>query len=144
MDVSRDELAARFRDMSDEELQQLVAEGNLTELAIEVATSELHSRGLQVPNGGEERADLATEAPLDLVTVNHQINPLQANVLRACLEAHGIFAYVWGEHLGTANIIFSAATGGVRIQVRSDQVEQAKEVIAAFERGEFALDEDPQ
>jgi hypothetical protein len=143
MEVSRSELAARFRDLSDGELQQLVAEGNLTELAIEVATSELQSRGLQVPTA-TQRTEPSAQEPLDLVTVDRRVNSVEANVLRACLEAHGIFAYVWGEHLGTANIIFSAATGGVRIQVRSDQVEQAKEVIAAFERGEFALDEDPE
>jgi len=143
MEVSRSELAARFRDLSDGELQQLVAEGNLTELAIEAATSELQSRRLPVPTA-TQRTEPSAQEPLDLVTVDRRVNSVQANVLRACLEAHGIFAYVWGEHLGTANIIFSAATGGVRIQVRSDQVEQAKEVIAAFERGEFALDEDPE
>jgi hypothetical protein len=65
-------------------------------------------------------------------------------VLRACLESHGIFAYVWGEHLGIANIFLSSASGGMRVQVRSDQLDQAREVIAAFERGDFALDEDEE
>jgi len=63
-------------------------------------------------------------------------------VLRACLESHGIFAYVWGEHLGVANIFMSIAGGGVRVQVRSDQVDQAREVITAFERGDFALEDE--
>lgn len=81
---------------------------------------------------------------IDLVTVAQFSDPLKANVLRACLDSHGIFAYVWGEHLGVAHIFLSIAGGGVRVQVRSDQVEQAREVIAAFERGDFAIDEEPE
>jgi hypothetical protein len=50
---------------------------------------------------------------------------------------------VWGEHLGIAHIFLSIASGGMRVQVRSDQVEEARKVIAAFERGDFALDEEP-
>jgi len=65
-------------------------------------------------------------------------------LLRACLESHGIFAYVWGEHLGVAHIFMSIAGGGVRVQVRSDQVDQAREVIAAFERGDFAIEDEPE
>ena len=38
----------------------------------------------------------------------------------------------------------SIAGGGVRVQVRSDHVDQAREVIAAFERGDFALDDEEQ
>lgn len=86
----------------------------------------------------------APDDDIDLVTVAQFSNPLKASVLRACLESHGVFAYVWGEHLGVANIFLSIAGGGVRVQVRSDQVDQAREVIAAFERGDFALDEDEQ
>lgn len=87
---------------------------------------------------------LPDQEPLDLVTVAHFTDPLQANVLRACLESHGIFAFLWGEHLGVAHLFLSAATGGMRVQVRSNQVAQAKAVIAAFERGDFALDEDEE
>jgi len=47
-----------------------------------------------------------------------------------------------GEHLGTAHLFLSVASGSMRLQVRRDQVEQARAVIAAFERGDFALGED--
>lgn len=49
-----------------------------------------------------------------------------------------------GEHLGTAYNWLSVASGGVRVQVRQDQVAQAKEIIAAFERGDLAIDENPE
>jgi hypothetical protein len=32
------------------------------------------------------------------------------------------------------------ATGGMRLQVRSDQLQRAREVLAAFERGDYSLD----
>jgi hypothetical protein len=92
----------------------------------------------------DSETDLTKDAPddIDLVTVAILENPINANVLRACLESHGIFACIWGEHLGIANIFLSTASGGIRVQVRSDQVEEARAVIAAFERGDFALEED--
>lgn len=46
MEVSREELAVRFQEMSDEELLKHVRSGDLTPLAVEVATSILNSRGL--------------------------------------------------------------------------------------------------
>jgi hypothetical protein len=96
------------------------------------------------PRMDESKEDLTEPGEdIDLVPVAYFTDPLQANVLRACLESHGIFAYVWGEHLGIAHIFLSIASGGMRVQVRSDQVEEARKVIAAFERGDFALDEEP-
>ena len=81
---------------------------------------------------------------LDLMTVAEFWNPLEANVLRAYLESQGIFVHVWGEHLGVTHIFLSAASGGIRLQVPRDQVADAKEVIAAFERGDFAIEETPE
>ena len=51
---------------------------------------------------------------------------------------------MWPASLRCDREGLAAIPGRMRIQVRSDQVEQAKEVIAAFERGEFALAEDPE
>lgn len=82
---------------------------------------------------------MTEERQTDLVTVAEFWDPLQANLLRACLEAHGIFAYVWGEHLGTGYAFLSVAGGGSRVQVRSDQVAEARELMRAIERGELAI-----
>lgn len=148
MEISRQDLAERFQALSDDVLLDRVHAGTLTPLALEVALDELRSRGIQVIADSdqiEERDESADpDQDVDLVTVARFSNPLEANVLRACLESHGIFAFVWGEHLGTAHIFLSVASGGTRVQVRSDQVDHAKEVIAAFERGDLAIDEEPE
>lgn len=150
MQISEEELKERFRALADDELLSRVQAGTLTPIALAIATAELRSRGMEVPSAlaaadeSDEQVEPDEEQDLDLVTVAQFSNPLQASVLRACLESHGLFVHVWGEHLGVAHIFLSIASGGVRVQVRSDQVAQAKEVIAAFERGDFALDEEPE
>ena len=152
MDISEADLTKHFRELSDAALLEQLRAGTLTPFALEIAEREARSRDLEIPDA--EPVDLDADAgphegdgpdeDVDLVTVAQFANPLKANVLRACLESHGIFAYCWGEHLGVANIFMSIAGGGVRVQVRSDQVDQAREVIAAFERGDFALDDEEQ
>ena len=49
MEVSREELAKRLGEMSDEELLSHLRSGDLTPLAVEVATLTLNSRGLASP-----------------------------------------------------------------------------------------------
>ena len=153
MDVSEADLTKHFRELSDAALLEQLRAGTLTPFALEIAEREARSRQLEVPAAEPADTDAAADdshdsdgpdEDIDLVTVAQFANPLKANVLRACLESHGIFAYCWGEHLGVANIFMSIAGGGVRVQVRSDQVDQAREVIAAFERGDFALDDEEQ
>jgi hypothetical protein len=156
VEISREELAERFRELTDEDLLARVGGGTLTPLALEVGMAELRARGLALPEepvhrvepaDASEAQDDGPGAPpqdLDLVTVAVFWNPLQANVLRACLESHGIFAYVWGEHLGVAHIFMSVASGGMRVQVRSDQLAEARKIMAALERGELAIDESPE
>lgn len=142
MEVTREELRERFREFSDEELLRHFQSGTLTPLATEVAGEALRLRGIEPPSaetvdGTAEPAQENDE--VDLVTVAEYRNPLEANLLRACLESHGIFARVWGEHLATVDIFLSIAGGGSRVQVRSDQVEQARELISAFEQGDLEI-----
>jgi len=154
MEVSRQDLVERFQTLADHVLLARVRAGTLTPLALEVALDELRSRGVEVAaesDAAEEHDESAELDPtsdpdsdVDLVTLARFTNPLEANVLRACLESHGIFAFIWGEHLGTAHHFLSVASGGMRLQVRADQVEQANEVIAAFKRGDLAIDEEPE
>ena len=100
MEVSREELAMRFRDMSDEELLSHLQSRDLTALAHEVATSVLNSRGL---------VSSALPGPAD-----------------ASADSH--------DGPGTLP----------RVQVRSDQVDQARELLAAMKRGDFQLQETTQ
>jgi hypothetical protein len=153
VDVSRDELIIRFRDFSDEELLDRLQAGTLTPLAAEVASAELLSRGIE--SSAATELDAVTESDVGdealavvpqgvLMTVAEFWNPVEATLLRTLLESAGIYVHMWGEHLGVAHTFLSVASGGTKVQVPENQAEQAREIIAAYRRGEFALEEDPE
>lgn len=149
MEVSREDLTKLLENLSDEEVIRHLGSGTLTPLAIEVASDILRSRGVDPPSspGSLDSAEsIAGDdgGGFDLVTVSVQWDPLKANVVRALLESHGIFAHVWGEHLATAHMFLSNAGGGSRVQVRSDQVSEARELVSAFERGELKIPDLPE
>ena len=99
---------------------------------------------LDEPLGAQTWGDEVERSNLDLVTVGRFWNPVDANVLRGCLEANGVDAYVVGEHLGTGYNFLSVASGGTRVQVPADQLVRAQEILAALERGDLAIDEAPE
>ena len=147
MDISREELTTRFRDLSDEDLLSRVRVGALTPLAFEVASIELQSRGIALPvEARDDDGELnnAVDAETELVTVATFWDPIQANLVRGLLETAGIFVHMWGEHLGVAHTFLSVAAGGMKLQVLPGQAAQAKDILKAFERGDFAMKDEPE
>lgn len=78
----------------------------------------------------------------DMTTVARDLTPTDAHMLCACLAAAGVPATVADANLVQANALWSVAVGGAKLRVAADHVDEAKRVIDAFERGEFALDDD--
>jgi hypothetical protein len=143
---SEPELAQRFGETTNKELLNLLRAGTLTPLAVEVASAELRSRGVE-PSPESESAARDNQAGVahgDLVTVGEFWNPIEANLLRSLLQSEGIFVHLWGEHLGVAHTFLSVASGGMKVQVPRNQAAQARELIAAYKRGELALEEDSE
>lgn len=66
----------------------------------------------------------------------------EAELMRSCLMAAGIRASIVDGHVGQAYAVISAAFGGIRVQVAGSQLEAARDVMTAFERGDFQLGED--
>jgi hypothetical protein len=58
-----------------------------------------------------------------------------------CLVAAGIPAVVADDNLVQTDSLLTPALGGVRILAPEAYLERAKEVIDAFNRGDYALDE---
>ena len=114
-------------------------------VAIEVVSTELRARGIEPPVDDSAVHDDAQSVVLagELFTVAEFWNPIEANLLRSLLESEGIFVHMWGEHLGVANPFLSAISGGMKVQVRSSQAAQAQELVAAFNRGELAMEGEP-
>jgi hypothetical protein len=64
-----------------------------------------------------------------LVTLETFSSSWEAHLARACLEAEGIQAIVADEHFYRMYGALSGTLGGVRLQVRSEEVEQAAELL---------------
>jgi len=69
---------------------------------------------------------------------------VQAQQVRAFLEAHGIATHVRGETLRTTYGISVDGIGAVEILVARDRADEARELLARAERGELALDADQE
>ena len=142
---SRDELEQLFRELSDEELIARGSSGGLTELAQEVANAEARSRGL-----GFEPLTVVTEDQITLPTVYHgdmqtvarHLTPTEAHLLVSTLQAGGVPAEAGDTDPGQADSPWAAPVGGACVRVPAEFVAEARELIAAFKRGDFELGED--
>jgi hypothetical protein len=102
----------------------------------------------QACNGQEMNALLAgaPEAELmpgrDLVELARYLIPMEAGLVQGCLAASGVPAVLADAHLVQTDLLLAPALGGVRILVPQAHLQEAQAVLEAFQRGEFALDED--
>ncbi|WIT13666.1 hypothetical protein PFX98_08620 [Paucibacter sediminis] len=140
--MATSEFSALFEMLNDRELADRVASGGLTVEAEAAAVSELVRRGLPVPSRAE--APVADEGDYqgDMTIVARYLTPTEAHMLCSCLNAGGVPAEAGDTNLVQAHSLLAGAVGGASIRVPANYVAEARELIAAFKRGDFALDED--
>ncbi|CAN5271040.1 hypothetical protein BH11PSE11_BH11PSE11_28250 [soil metagenome] len=144
MNQEREALAETFGQLDSEELLARYRSGRLTELAKQVASEELQRRGVAVPVliENNEDPDQDEVSGRDLLTAAMYYIPTDAFIVQGCLVAAGIPAVLADENLVQTNSLLTPALGGVRILVPENYLQQAHDVIEAFNRGEFGLDDD--
>jgi len=143
MDTDQLDLIRHFHEMSDEELIRRCGSDTMTEIAQSIAIKELTSRALQMPEPVSTAHESAKEEyEGDFETVARFLNPTDAHLLRACLDAAGVPAVVADANLVQTNSLWAIAIGGARVLVRAARVAEAKEIIEAFGRGDLALPDD--
>ena len=133
-------LEAVFGSLSDEELLARCAAGSLTEEAQAAARKEARQRGLNPIDPSPVVEESETYLG-DRVIVARYLTPTEAHLCKSCLEGAGIPAEVGDANLLQANELLFSALGGASLRVPEAFVAEAKEVLAAVERGDFALDE---
>lgn len=146
MDISREQLEALFRGLSDDELLRRFGT-DLTDLAQEVALAEATRRGLALAaRAALEEAQGIEVAPGHgpLRMSARYLNPVDAQVLAARLQAEGLAARVMDSDTVYSNgaLFGSLSLGGVRVMVPESQLEDAKRIREAFDAGAYAIDED--
>ncbi len=65
-----------------------------------------------------------------LVTIATFSHPLEAHIIKGRLETEGIWSFVADENTAVANWLYSNAIGGVKLQVREEDVESAQATLA--------------
>lgn len=78
----------------------------------------------------------------DMTIVARHLMPTEAHMLCGCLQAAGIPAQADDTHLVQAHSLLAVAVGGACIRVPEGYADEAQAVMEAFQRGDFALDED--
>lgn len=137
MNPTQQELEQVFANLSDEELLARCAPGILTEEARPIALKEAHLRGLN-PVEPPPVAEQEETWYGDFVIVLRDLNMAEANLYTMLLKNAGIPAEV-----GDAN--FSRAYGSMysaNVKVPQGFVIEARELLDAFKRGDFVLDDD--
>ncbi|GGY95493.1 DUF2007 domain-containing protein [Pseudoduganella plicata] len=82
---------------------------------------------------------MSDQHPNDYRLVARRLEPTEAHLLRGCLRAAGIAAVVADDQHGQVNFLLAPALGGTRVLVPEADLEAARAVLAAYERGDFML-----
>lgn len=136
----RESLKDTFSELADEELLRRCASGELTELAQSIAMAEVRTRGLTLPPAPKRAAEPGYQG--DWVVVAQYLSFAEVHILRSLLQGAGIPAEVADAQLVQTDALLIPAMRGARLRVPATRLEEAREVIAAFRRGDFALEDD--
>jgi hypothetical protein len=79
-----------------------------------------------------------------LIRIAAYENAIEAHLAHGRLEVEGIPAYVCHENHITANWLRSVALQGVKIYVHPMNGDRAREIIAAHDRGDYALEDNEE
>ena len=137
-------LLAHFESLSDAELILRIQSGGLTEDAQQIALAEARTRGLHAEPPSEEAGvepdDAAQEG--EMVMLERGLSPQEAQILSGFLASAGINADAGDTNIVQANALLTIAVGGASLRVPASRLQEARDLLAAFRRGEFAIDDD--
>jgi hypothetical protein len=109
-----------------------------------VARAEATRRGLAhgAPEDAQAVDVVQGYGPLHICA--RYLLPIDAQILAARLQAEGVSAQVMDSDTiyGSGALFGSLPRGGVRVMVPESQLADAERIRAAFEAGEYAIDED--
>ena len=137
MKPTEHELELIFKNLCDEELLSRCGSGCLTEEAQAIALKEARLRGL---NPIEAQPAIEEREPYfgDLVIIVRNLTSTEAHLYKTLLEAAGIPTEAGDTNFSRAYVSLYSAS----LKVPGTLVAEAKEILAALKRGDFALDDE--
>ena len=77
-----------------------------------------------------------------MVILERDLTPTEAHMLCACLRAAGIEAEAGDTNFVQFNALLAIAVGGAKVRVPETQLKDARQILHAYRRGDFELDDD--
>ena len=74
----------------------------------------------------------------EIVTFESYYNPMEAEIIRAKLEANDIPCFLTDESLGVIYPVYNQGAGGIKLKVFAKDVEKCREILA--DNGEPDID----
>lgn len=81
------------------------------------------------------------EEQFDLITFRTFDNAINAHIIKTRLESEEIECYLFDENISTLNPLYNLTIGGIKLKIKSTDLEQAEEIVKESESPEL-LDED--
>jgi hypothetical protein len=78
------------------------------------------------------REAIITTSSSPMVTVAVFDNPLSAQLAKGRLESAGIACFLANEHVVAANPLYANAVGGLQLQVRAEDLDQARDLLRSL------------
>ena len=79
---------------------------------------------------------------MELITIKTFDNSIDAHLLKIELENEGIECYIYDEHTVTVFPLYSNAVGGIKLYVKNEDAEMAKQILSQI--SEYSLDDNNQ
>jgi hypothetical protein len=125
----QDELATRYAEMSDGELEKVAQDfTSLTDQARSALSAELAKRGLPVPAAAQ--ASSGDEIDIqNLVTICKFRDLPEALLAKGSLESSGIECFLVDDNMVRLEWFFTYLIGGVKLQVQAEDAEAANQIL---------------
>lgn len=146
MKISKEDLAARFEQLSDEALLKRHSSGELTEDAQAVIQDEIRRRGLNPLPTATDSVDPTqpVSAGGDLVNIAGYLTLPEAQVMQALLDAESIPAFLADGYMAQSMFAPLGINSGARLMVHENNAMRAAEILRAFKNGDYGLGDESE
>ncbi|MGD2004008.1 MAG: DUF2007 domain-containing protein [Flavobacteriales bacterium] len=79
---------------------------------------------------------------MKLITLKTFSNAVSAHLLKTRLESEGVECFILDENIVRLNSFYDLAVGGIRLQVREEDFQRAKELIEEWDARPYLDEED--
>ena len=74
---------------------------------------------------------------MPLTTIKTFETPIEAHLLKVKFESEDVPCFLFDEEIVQLNPLYNVATGGVKLKVREEDIERAREILKEYEQAKL-------